>query len=206
MVRRKTTGFTLIELLVVIAIIAILAAILFPVFAKAREKARQASCASNEKEIMLAFLMYVDDYDEKMMQIHNPSNGTGCLPYWDLVQPYMKNRQILACPSASGVKGQCLGNPSAAATGRGDGEAYMWQEHILKSGIKMAEVDAPAGIIAFSEGCCPYNGWWNWNRCGQNSSSPTHNDGVNAAFLDGHVKWHSLSAIKAMRGHDPRQP
>nr|MBP8953256.1 prepilin-type N-terminal cleavage/methylation domain-containing protein [Armatimonadota bacterium] len=60
---RRTSGFTLIELLVVIAIIAILAAILFPVFARAREKARQASCQSNIKQIMLACIMYKTDYD-----------------------------------------------------------------------------------------------------------------------------------------------
>jgi prepilin-type N-terminal cleavage/methylation domain-containing protein len=62
----KRNGFTLIELLVVIAIIAILAAILFPVFAKVREKARQASCASNEKQLGLAFVQYIQDYDESM--------------------------------------------------------------------------------------------------------------------------------------------
>lgn len=64
----KRTGFTLIELLVVIAIIAILAAILFPVFARAREKARQSSCLSNQKQIGLAILMYNQDYDERVIQ------------------------------------------------------------------------------------------------------------------------------------------
>src|SRR5438132_5762988 len=62
--RSSNTGFTLIELLVVIAIIAVLAAILFPVFARAREKARQTSCLSNQKQIAMAVLMYIDDYDE----------------------------------------------------------------------------------------------------------------------------------------------
>src|SRR3984893_11508515 len=66
MFRNKSNGFTLIELLVVIAIIAILAAILFPVFAKVREKARQSSCASNEKQLGLAFAQYTQDYDEKL--------------------------------------------------------------------------------------------------------------------------------------------
>ncbi len=95
-------GFTLIELLVVIAIIAILAAILFPVFARAREKARAASCQSNLKQIMLAILMYAEDYDEKL-----PAGKTWCWEpnaitnpqYYQLLYPYIKNWQIFACPS-----------------------------------------------------------------------------------------------------------
>ncbi|MCD6352263.1 MAG: DUF1559 domain-containing protein, partial [Armatimonadetes bacterium] len=87
-------GFTLIELLVVIAIIAILAAILFPVFAKAREKARQASCMSNLKQIALGLLMYVQDYDGRFMCIRQGPGG------WNKnVQPYVKNWQVFVCPS-----------------------------------------------------------------------------------------------------------
>ena len=98
----KRCGFTLIELLVVIAIIAILAAILFPVFARAREKARSASCQSNLKQIILACLMYADDYDE-----HLPGGKTWCwepdahtnAQYYMLLQPYIKNWQLFSCPS-----------------------------------------------------------------------------------------------------------
>src|SRR5512142_2127535 len=93
------TGFTLIELLVVIAIIAILAAILFPVFAKAREKARQSSCGSNVKQLMLGIMQYTQDYDELY-----PMGGNGA-PFnrrWhQLIDPYVKNTQVLVCPSAS---------------------------------------------------------------------------------------------------------
>ena len=102
---RTRRGFTLIELLVVIAIIAILAAILFPVFAKAREKARQAACLSNLKQVGLAIMMYVQDYDERMpiagaMDHRNASCRFACptgLP--PVVMPYVKNFGIFTCPS-----------------------------------------------------------------------------------------------------------
>ena len=103
----RRTGFTLIELLVVIAIIAILAAILFPVFARAREKARQSSCLSNTKQIGLAILQYVQDYDEKFFAYRMDSGG---VYYWDIVTaPYMKNTQILRCPSGASVTTRLYG-------------------------------------------------------------------------------------------------
>jgi prepilin-type processing-associated H-X9-DG protein/prepilin-type N-terminal cleavage/methylation domain-containing protein len=101
---RASTAFTLIELLVVIAIIAILAAILFPVFAQAREKARQTSCLSNLKNLGTAFAMYSSDYDGSMVpgNITVPTGGNLDRVSWDrLAQPYVKNYQILACPSDS---------------------------------------------------------------------------------------------------------
>jgi prepilin-type N-terminal cleavage/methylation domain-containing protein/prepilin-type processing-associated H-X9-DG protein len=96
-------GFTLIELLVVIAIISLLAAILFPVFAQAREKARQTSCASNERQIGLAMLQYVQDFDEAMPQSYYGSTGdsdlTANYKWMDAVYPYVKNEQVFDCPS-----------------------------------------------------------------------------------------------------------
>src|SRR5688500_18386804 len=112
---RKGRAFTLIELLVVIAIIAILAAILFPVFAQAREKARQASCASNLKQIVLALQMYQQDYDETMFgsfALPAPYNSVrpdganlqrmlgGGMNFF--MKPYIKNEQVLLCPSDAG--------------------------------------------------------------------------------------------------------
>jgi len=110
----KKKGFTLIELLVVIAIIAILAAILFPVFARARDKARQTACLSNMKQIALACLMYIQDWDEKLpgvatMEQKFPDHNLVFPPYPDpqtyvpsfhqLLQPYMKNLQLFNCPN-----------------------------------------------------------------------------------------------------------
>jgi prepilin-type N-terminal cleavage/methylation domain-containing protein len=98
--RRKQGGFTLIELLVVIAIIAILAAILFPVFAQAREKARSSGCTSNQKQIALAFGMYSQDYDETYPLHQMPATApvdplTGILPRWeDVVKPYIKGGNV----------------------------------------------------------------------------------------------------------------
>jgi len=103
----RRTGFTLIELLVVIAIIAILAAILFPVFAQAREKARAISCLSNSKQIGLGLYMYVEDYDELMPSAFAAVaaiNGgdPGCpIDFESQIQPYVKNEQLYKCPSDS---------------------------------------------------------------------------------------------------------
>ncbi|HSV75382.1 MAG TPA: DUF1559 domain-containing protein [Chthonomonadales bacterium] len=104
---RERQAFTLIELLVAIAIIAILAAILFPVFAQAREKARAASCLSNTKQFALSTLMYVQDYDETFPQsaysldnpVLVPGSGDRVFTVFEAVAPYMRNTGILVCPS-----------------------------------------------------------------------------------------------------------
>jgi prepilin-type N-terminal cleavage/methylation domain-containing protein/prepilin-type processing-associated H-X9-DG protein len=128
---RKSRAFTLIELLVVIAIIAILAAILFPVFAQAREAARQSSCLSNTKQVSLAIMQYLQDYDEKFpiaiytMDVNGVAGvGTPDRPWgvwkqahigWDkIIQPYVKNVQVFRCPSAAD-------GPSSTNTGVDDG-------------------------------------------------------------------------------------
>jgi prepilin-type N-terminal cleavage/methylation domain-containing protein len=100
--KRTRLAFTLIELLVVIAIIAILAAILFPVFAQAREKARQAMCISNLKQCAFGATMYSQDYDEQFLTFGMPSGrpSPGTFVYWHaLIQPYMKNRGVTLDPS-----------------------------------------------------------------------------------------------------------
>ena len=95
-------AFTLIELLVVIAIIALLAAILFPVFARARENARKSSCANNLKQIGIAAAQYTQDYDELTIPIRQTTTAGSTPFYWSaLVQPYLKSYQVLRCPSNS---------------------------------------------------------------------------------------------------------
>src|SRR5437773_8936270 len=105
-IRGRIPAFTLIELLVVIAIIAILAAILFPVFAQARAKARQAACLSNEKQIGTAIMMYAQDYDERLPACHSYGlSWTASVPgpyIQQLAAPYVKNEQIWYCPEVGG--------------------------------------------------------------------------------------------------------
>jgi prepilin-type N-terminal cleavage/methylation domain-containing protein len=153
----RKTGFTLIELLVVIAIIAILAAILFPVFGRARENARRSSCTSNMKQIGLGIMQYAQDYDEKF-----PGNGgynlpTGETATWDLrIQPYVKSVQVLACPSDTA-------HPTANLPGFGQNVrrsygmvAYMWQIQgnfwePQPVGRSMASVPSPSVTLLVGE-------------------------------------------------------
>lgn len=98
--QKRKNAFTLIELLVVVAIISILAGILFPVFARAREQARKASCQSNLKQIGLAVMMYVQDYDERYPMARLYSTGY----FYDILFPYIKNKQVWVCPSAGEIQ------------------------------------------------------------------------------------------------------
>jgi prepilin-type N-terminal cleavage/methylation domain-containing protein/prepilin-type processing-associated H-X9-DG protein len=113
----KRHGFTLIELLVVITIIAILAAILFPVFAQAREKARQTTCASNIRQMLIAASMYQQDHDDKFhrllsgtRQFNNDPNGPDqAIGAEDMLMPYVKNRSVFSCPSDNVPRDDCTG-------------------------------------------------------------------------------------------------
>jgi prepilin-type N-terminal cleavage/methylation domain-containing protein/prepilin-type processing-associated H-X9-DG protein len=196
-------GFTLIELLVVIAIIAILAAILFPVFARAREKARQTSCLSNVKQLMLGIKMYVQDYDERnpyqRLYLTGWTGGMtggvyqlpGCgnapfLPWFEAVMPYLKNYQLLQCPSDGhalcGWKG-CQGvlNP----TGASPIQSYGYNGSF--DGIKDAAVRAPSQTLQIMDNCRNIDA--NATDYGDYIDDPRHNEGWNLGFADGHAKW-----------------
>jgi prepilin-type N-terminal cleavage/methylation domain-containing protein/prepilin-type processing-associated H-X9-DG protein len=131
MQRTRKSAFTLIELLVVIAIIAILAAILFPVFAQAREKARMTACLSNMKQIGTSLMMYAQDYDETFPYIRFQSSPPGSDANWTFVwrnaiQPYLKNQGVLACPS-NPFSHPIPGRPSTANPPKLGDNAEGWQ-------------------------------------------------------------------------------
>ncbi len=117
--KNTKSAFTLIELLVVIAIIAILAAILFPVFARARENARRSSCQSNLKQIGIGVMQYVQDYDEKYPQAYwyknDTNSGGGYVHVSAMIQPYLKSEQIWKCPSGEGLQATNAFDPNFGA-------------------------------------------------------------------------------------------
>ncbi len=194
---RRTGGFTLIELLVVIAIIAILAAILFPVFARAREKARQASCQSNLKQITLGMQMYAQDYDEMLPFSVVGAAGGQLYSVYELTMPYIKNTQILTCPSEK------VGSVDLSSLGMGI-YSYISNETVMPAWIvglsttapvSLAMVHKPAECAAFADGDLDETQLpgsmviWPVKR---------HNEMANYSFIDGHVK--SLAEIPP--GHD----
>ncbi|PQV62930.1 hypothetical protein B1R32_11827 [Abditibacterium utsteinense] len=123
--KRPTNAFTLIELLVVIAIIAILAAILFPVFGRARENARRSSCQSNLKQIGLGLLQYAQDFDEKLPFACVDDGG---YPWHFTVQPYIKSYQLFKCPSytpTTTVNNAALASASYMCNGGGSYQVGM---------------------------------------------------------------------------------
>jgi len=193
----RRTGFTLIELLVVIAIIAILAAILFPVFARAREKARQTSCLSNLKQIGLAEKMYEGDYDElTATYIQGAPNGVSAMPSWiDLLEPYTKNTQLFSCPSSaveyrSGGVGH-LGSYGANITDAGVLSASNLT--YLFCNRKIASLQYPAQTAIFADTTGGH--YWRYSGGTMQAMAFIHNDGVNIAYLDGHAKWVSQGYV-----------
>lgn len=184
--RRK--GFTLIELLVVIAIIAILAAILFPVFAQAREKARQSSCSSNLRQISMANKNYAQEYDEFLVphQTGGPNAATYEFVWIDLLMPHIKSPGVFYCPSDG---------TNRVHKGIRYSYGYNWN-YLGNFSRHLADVVNPAGTLEFGDNRTTqwlYNPSQTW-ACTDGCFSLRHGDQnirnarVNMTFVDGHVK------------------
>jgi prepilin-type N-terminal cleavage/methylation domain-containing protein/prepilin-type processing-associated H-X9-DG protein len=213
-------GFTLIELLVVIAIIAILAAILFPVFAKAREKARQTSCLSNVKQLVLGSLQYAQDYDERLMMRWQASDSNFRVP--SMIMPYVKNSQIFKCPSWSvsrthtgigtydlsytwpgGAPAHWMSGAVCAVCGKPCSKNYFICDGYSAYGL--GTIDSPAQCILIYElmegsggtdsdaQSATVGGLHGYYQArAQNPAVNPHNDGGNYGFCDGHAKWYKV--------------
>ena len=209
--QHKRKGFTLIELLVVIAIIAILAAILFPVFARAREKARQASCSSNLKQLMLGHMMYTQDYDEKFIywttgegDAHPESNA-----WWAAVYPYVKNVELYYCPSVGGSNvDYATGHYHNTHFWKSPSWMYGMNPNVQyrAGGLSQGVIRYPSELIVLADSCHGMGETWrmtfpdapgSWssspNKCTvaqeRNPDHARHNGGCNFGYADGHVKW-----------------
>jgi prepilin-type N-terminal cleavage/methylation domain-containing protein/prepilin-type processing-associated H-X9-DG protein len=206
---RRRSGFTLIELLVVIAIIAILAAILFPVFARAREKARQNTCLSNVKQLTLGFLMYTGDYDGYYpLGLAGQGGGWNTGPTWrGLIYPYVKNVGIYRCPSQSSAPNSSTALddipgsnplqkfPACYVGNLGDNGICWWPGGAPMGGNwarSDAEIARPAQVILMTEGenSMPFVYWDQGanNVANGNQLWAGHSGQSNYGFCDGHAK------------------
>lgn len=209
----RSRGFTLIELLVVIAIIAILAAILFPVFSRAREQARASACLTNMKQIGLALMMYVQDWDGNLPHNRFGTGGPCCsdasrwfYTWREVLHPYIKNWHVWRCPSAPYIgPSEELGGPEgcrnptlpALQPPPGTQLDYRYNSRFCfdfdhsrgLSGANLDWMQDPARSIVVQElpSYCADGGTW----CNYvfRKESALHNDGKNYIFGDGHAKW-----------------
>ncbi len=188
--RRRSHGFTLIELLVVIAIIAILAAILFPVFARAREAARATSCRSNVKQIMTAIMMYAQDNDEALHYHDGRTSPQTCWAF--IMNPYIKNGQVWKCPSDTAPGNTWNGTATDYAI------SYGWSWTWL-NGQSLAAIGKPADTIAVTDAANWVSRAWDDYPVVAPNYYPVmyrHNEMANIGFLDGHVKAMKIHAVR----------
>ncbi|BCM91758.1 hypothetical protein IAD21_03633 [Abditibacteriota bacterium] len=226
-IQLKRKGFTLIELLVVIAIIAILAAILFPVFARARENARRSSCQSNLKQIGLGLFQYTQDYDERLpgswiTNVNDPAYSR----WMDVTQPYLKSTQIFNCPSDSVNKPFVTAN-SFPITGRTATQLGSYGMNIsywdnadayqgLQDNIAISRIASTATTVFAADAGNNVNGEIAWQNVAdtndpnfiKNTANPPslglgapalarHLETINTLFCDGHVKSMKIDALNA---------
>ncbi len=195
-IKRQRRAFTLIELLVVIAIIAILAAILFPVFARARENARRASCMSNLKQLGLGIMQYMQDYDS-VYPGHYISDGTNLVAWPVLLQPYIKSVQIFDCPSFTYTFTGTTSSASGIPYGYNGWLSRYWYADATESAItrptETVLVTETGGTPSQSTGYLvawsPYVDPPATYDATIYGLSSRHLDGLNVLWCDGHVKW-----------------
>jgi len=201
-VKHRRYGFTLIELLIVIAIIAILAAILFPVFARARAKARQVKCLSNQKQLGLALQMYVSDHDGFFPKRENVGDWATRGGWPVALYSYVKHAEVYRCPSDK--------TPYSPAGLRGtpvERVSYLANSQIVKTAPPRheAELEDVAALLCLTDantGGEIRNG--DLNGVGAVGSihervEANHSDGLNVLFCDGHAKWLSYATAVANR-------
>ncbi|MGV3619073.1 MAG: prepilin-type N-terminal cleavage/methylation domain-containing protein [Fimbriimonas sp.] len=218
-------GFTLIELLVVIGIIAILAAILFPVFAQAKAAAKKSACISNVKQLSLGMVMYVGDYDDVYMPRLAGTNTVGVDHWVDLIQPYVKNKQIMRCadyvkpanrPEALSWWGYAANSHVVIPAGDGSFSATQF----IDSAATAVIGDASIGDFyarpqrrtriawANSADTSPYNlpCESTKTRHGAGSGTKMNEGGSTIGYGDGHAKYQTASAIMYRVGIHPEGP
>jgi prepilin-type N-terminal cleavage/methylation domain-containing protein/prepilin-type processing-associated H-X9-DG protein len=216
LISRRGNGFTLIELLVVVAIISLLAAILFPVFARARENARRTSCLSNLKQLGLGMMMYVQDYDGRFPQsitgtyhdkttyisgtaactgkpcghfhIADGYNSAGYYVSWmDLIYPYVKDINLFYCPSQPDDNVTSYGYSSNIHNVYSTGPIAESQISYPSETVML--IDDHSVYSAYSTAADQFKPW-----TGDTKYAP-HLEGFNVAFTDGHAKWFSQNSL-----------
>ncbi len=205
----RRSGFTLIELLVVIAIISILASILFPVFSRARAKGRQAACISNQKQIVMALLMYAEDFDETM-----PAGGSLGIQWYDAIYSYTHNYQVLYCPDRKD-SGPGYGM-NWMASNQALGSFWDAAAKVLVGDVHPEFIRLPANPGAgWPTSSADPDEWWindpgndicnatDDNSFEGNGRLGRHNDGTVYGFVDGHVKWVREMALDNPQSWDP---
>ncbi|RYZ88980.1 MAG: DUF1559 domain-containing protein [Proteobacteria bacterium] len=190
----RNGAFTLIELLVVIAIIAILAAILFPVFGRARENARRSSCQSNLKQIALAFTQYSQDYDERMIPARTAGAGSPYFPWHLIMQPYVKSTQLLVCPSSTTRALSYTYNGGLGGAG-GVSLAAIQAPSLTPMNLDARGTDNPdVAFFVYQNANDIYSRFTTLTVGSDNGTvaAPApdrHLEGANYSFVDGHVKF-----------------